>query len=44
MRGPSRCTTVQRASSPSISVYTFTLRYEDGEWRIHNPAQFAPGP
>lgn len=36
-----RCTVVQRLG-PRISVYTFTLRYEDGEWRIHNPAQFSP--
>jgi len=36
-----RCTVVQRLG-PRISVYTFTLRYEDGEWRIHNPAQFNP--
>ena len=35
------CTVVQRLG-PRISVYTFTLRYEDGEWRIHNPAQFGP--
>lgn len=36
-----RCTVVQRLG-PRISVYTFVLRYEDGQWRIHNPAQFSP--
>jgi len=27
-----------------VSTYTFTLIYEKGQWKIHNPRLFAPNP